>query len=41
MSELQALAYRIITELIDTKRPSDVSFAEAVAAFGEQGVVPE
>ena len=35
----QALVYRIITELIDTKRLSDTSFAEAIAAFGEQGVV--
>jgi len=35
----QALVYRIITELIETKRLSDASFAEAIAAFGEQGVV--
>jgi 4-carboxymuconolactone decarboxylase len=35
----QALVYRIVTELIDTKRLSDASFAEACEAFGEQGVV--
>ena len=35
----QALAYRLVTELIDTKRLSDASFAEAVGAFGQQGVV--
>jgi 4-carboxymuconolactone decarboxylase len=35
----QALVYRIVTELIETKRLSDASFAEAIAAFGEQGVV--
>jgi 4-carboxymuconolactone decarboxylase len=35
----QALVYRLVTELIDTKRLSDASFAEAVAAFGEKGVV--
>jgi 4-carboxymuconolactone decarboxylase len=35
----QALVYKLVTELIDTKRLSDASFAEAVAAFGEQGVV--
>lgn len=35
----QALVYRAITELIDTKRLSDTTFAEAIAAFGEQGVV--
>ncbi len=34
----QALVYRIVTELIDTKRLSDATFAEAIAAFGEQGV---
>ena len=33
------LAYRLVTELIDTKRLSDQSFAEAVATFGEHGVV--
>ena len=35
----QALTYRLVTELIDTKRLSDASFAEAIAAFGEGGVV--
>ena len=35
----QALVYRLVSELIDTKRLSDASFAEAIAAFGEQGVV--
>jgi 4-carboxymuconolactone decarboxylase len=35
----QALAYRLVTELIDSKRLSDQSFTEAVATFGEQGVV--
>jgi 4-carboxymuconolactone decarboxylase len=35
----QALVYRLVTELIDTKRLSDTSFAEGIAAFGEQGVV--
>lgn len=35
----QALVYRIVTELINTKRLSDATFSEAIAAFGEQGVV--
>jgi 4-carboxymuconolactone decarboxylase len=35
----QALVYRLVGELIDTKRLSDASFAEGIAAFGEQGVV--
>ncbi len=35
----QALVYRVVTELIETKRLSDQSFAEAIKAFGEQGVV--
>jgi len=35
----QTLVYRIITELIGSKRLADASFAEAIAAFGEQGVV--
>jgi 4-carboxymuconolactone decarboxylase len=35
----QALVYRTITELINTKRLSDATFAEAIAAFAEQGVV--
>jgi 4-carboxymuconolactone decarboxylase len=35
----QALVYRLVTELIESKRLSDASFADAIAAFGEQGVV--
>jgi 4-carboxymuconolactone decarboxylase len=35
----QALVYKLVSELIDSKRLSDPSFAEAIAAFGEQGVV--
>jgi 4-carboxymuconolactone decarboxylase len=35
----QALVYRIVTELIDTKRLTDTTFAEAMARVGEQGVV--
>src|SRR5271163_898813 len=35
----QMLVYRIITELISSKRLSDANFAEAIAVFGEQGVV--
>jgi len=35
----QALVYRLVTELIDTKRLSDASFKEAKDAFGEAGVV--
>ncbi|HUC12525.1 MAG TPA: carboxymuconolactone decarboxylase family protein [Stellaceae bacterium] len=35
----QTLVYNIVRELIDTKRLSDTRFAEAIAAFGEQGVV--
>ena len=35
----QQLVYRLVTELIDTKRLSDSSFAEGIAAFGEQGIV--
>jgi 4-carboxymuconolactone decarboxylase len=35
----QALVYRLVTELIDTKRLSDASFQEAKGAFGEGGVV--
>jgi 4-carboxymuconolactone decarboxylase len=35
----QALVFRLITELIDTKRLTDASFATAIAAFGERGVV--
>jgi 4-carboxymuconolactone decarboxylase len=35
----QALVYRLVTELIETKRLADATFAEAIAAFGERGVV--
>jgi 4-carboxymuconolactone decarboxylase len=35
----QALVYKLVTELIDTKRLSDASFSEGIAAFGEQGIV--
>ena len=35
----QALVYRLVSELIETKRLSDASFSEAIGAFGEQGVV--
>lgn len=35
----QQLVYRLVTELIDKKRLGDASFAEGIAAFGEQGIV--
>ena len=35
----QVLAHRVVTELIDTKRLADTTFAEATARFGEQGIV--
>ena len=35
----QALVHRIATELLDTKRLCDTTFAEAISRFGEQGVV--
>ena len=35
----QALVHRVVTELIDTKRLSDATFAEAISRFSEQGVV--
>lgn len=35
----QALVCKLVKELIDTKRLSDASFAEGIAAFGEQGIV--
>ena len=35
----QALVYRIVAELIDTKRLTDATFAEAITRFGEQGIV--
>ena len=37
--EDQALVYRVVTELLETKRLSDASFAEAVAGLGEQGLI--
>jgi 4-carboxymuconolactone decarboxylase len=38
-AEDQALIYRLVSELIDAKRLSEASFAAAIAAFGEKGVV--
>jgi 4-carboxymuconolactone decarboxylase len=35
----QVLVHRLVTELIDTKRLTDATFAEATARFGEQGIV--
>ena len=35
----QALVHRVVTELIDTKRLTDTTFADASARFGEQGIV--
>ena len=35
----QVLVHRIVTELIDTKRLTEAAFADAVARFGEQGIV--
>jgi 4-carboxymuconolactone decarboxylase len=35
----QVLVHKLVSELIDTKRLSDASFAEGIAAFGEQGIV--
>jgi 4-carboxymuconolactone decarboxylase len=35
----ETLTYRVCSEIIKTQRLSDASFAEAVKAFGEQGVV--
>src|SRR5436853_1254953 len=35
----QVLVHRLVTELIDTKRLTDATFAEAIARFGEQGIV--
>ena len=35
----QALVHRLVTELIETKRLGDATFAAAIAAFGERGVV--
>lgn len=35
----QALVHRVVGELIETKRLSGASFTEAVAVFGERGIV--
>jgi len=35
----QVFVHRVVIELIDTKRLTDATFAEAVARFGEQGIV--
>src|SRR5215469_7678939 len=35
----QALVHRVVTELIDAKRLTDTTFAEAISRFGEQEVV--
>jgi len=35
----QVFVHRVVTELIDTKRLTDATFAEAVARFDEQGIV--
>ena len=35
----EALVYRLCSEIFRTQRLSDASFAEAVAAFGEEGLV--
>src|SRR5579871_792375 len=35
----QALVHRLVSELTETKRLSQATFAEAIARFGEQGVV--
>ena len=35
----QVLVHRVVTELIDTKRLSDTTFADAISRFGERGVV--
>ena len=39
MATDQVLVHRVVTELIDTKRLTDATFAEAIARFGEQGIV--
>jgi hypothetical protein len=33
------IVHRVVTELIDTKRLADTTFAEASSRFGEQGSV--
>src|ERR1700741_3860000 len=35
----QVLVHRLVTELIDTKRLADTTFAEAIARLGEQAIV--
>jgi len=35
----QVLVHRVVTELIGSKRLADTTFAEAIARFGEQGIV--
>jgi 4-carboxymuconolactone decarboxylase len=35
----QVLVHRVVTELIDTKRLTDTTFAEAIARLGEQAIV--
>jgi 4-carboxymuconolactone decarboxylase len=35
----QVLVHGVVTELIDTKRLADTTFAEASSRFGEQGIV--
>lgn len=39
MSEMEAAAYDLAAELQHTHRVSDATYARAIAAFGEQGVV--
>jgi 4-carboxymuconolactone decarboxylase len=35
----QVLVHRVVIELIDTKRLTDATFAEAIARLGEQAIV--
>ena len=35
----EALVYRVCNEIFRTQRLSDASFKDAIAAFGEQGLV--
>ena len=35
----QVLVHRVVTELIDTKRLSDTTFADVISRFGERGVI--
>jgi 4-carboxymuconolactone decarboxylase len=39
VAEDEALVYRVCSEIFRTQRLSDESFKEAIAAFGERGVV--